>query len=88
MASELARELGFDLSELTAYADSGHDVPLLLAVGKAVAVRPDERLAAEARSRGWEMLGEVRRGLLRGLVRPASAAVPRPADGAEVPGRE
>jgi HAD superfamily hydrolase (TIGR01490 family) len=71
-ARELALAHGTDLAEATAYADSIHDLPLFLAVGRPVAVRPDERLAAEAAARGWETLGEVRRGFVRGLLRSAA----------------
>jgi phosphoserine phosphatase len=36
-----------------AYADSTSDLPMLDAVGFPVAVNPETRLAALARSRGW-----------------------------------
>jgi HAD superfamily hydrolase (TIGR01490 family) len=53
----LARQQ-LDLLELesTLYSDSINDLPLLSAVGRAVAVNPDERLAAEAARRGWPVL--------------------------------
>lgn len=38
------------------YSDSSNDLPLLLAVGRPVAVDPDARLAGEARSRGWPVV--------------------------------
>jgi len=38
------------------YSDSINDLPLLQAVGEAVAVDPDERLFEHARSRGWRVL--------------------------------
>jgi phosphoserine phosphatase len=38
------------------YSDSINDLPLLQAVGRAVAVDPDPRLAAEAVARGWTVL--------------------------------
>lgn len=60
-----------------AYADSNYDLPLLAAAGTAVAVRPDETLAAHAAAAGWEIIGEVRRGPLGALctsLRPATAA--------------
>ena len=38
------------------YSDSINDLPLLQAVGRAVAVDPDARLAAEAAARGWPVL--------------------------------
>ena len=60
-AESLCREAGSSLAEATAYADSIHDLPLMLAVRRAVAVRPDHHLMAEAKSRGWEIMG-VRRG--------------------------
>jgi HAD superfamily hydrolase (TIGR01490 family) len=47
-----------DLLELesTLYSDSINDLPLLRAVKRAVAVNPDERLAAEAAQRGWPVI--------------------------------
>ncbi|MCC7258637.1 MAG: HAD-IB family phosphatase [Gammaproteobacteria bacterium] len=60
-----------------AYGDSIYDLPLLEAAGTAVAVRPDEALAAHAAQAGWEIIGPVRRGFFsvaRAAVRltPAS----------------
>jgi HAD superfamily hydrolase (TIGR01490 family) len=42
--------------ESTCYSDSHNDLALLERVQRAVAVDPDERLAAEARRRGWETI--------------------------------
>ena len=42
--------------ESTLYSDSINDLPLLSAVQRAVAVNPDERLAAVAAERGWPVL--------------------------------
>ncbi len=42
--------------ESTLYSDSINDLPLLGAVRRAVAVDPDERLAAEAAQRGWPVI--------------------------------
>ena len=42
--------------ESWAYSDSANDLPLLRAVQHAVAVHPDERLAAEAAQQGWPVL--------------------------------
>jgi alcohol-forming fatty acyl-CoA reductase len=44
---------GFDATESVAYADSTSDLPLLEAAGYPVAVNPETKLAAIARSRGW-----------------------------------
>jgi HAD superfamily hydrolase (TIGR01490 family) len=51
----LAEREGLDLSRCTAYSDSSNDVPMLSAVGHAVAVNPDTALRIEARERGWEV---------------------------------
>ena len=52
-------EHGLDADALTGavfYSDSRNDLPLLRAVGRPVAVDPDDGLRAEARARGWEIL--------------------------------
>ncbi|GAC1611765.1 MAG: HAD-IB family hydrolase [Mycobacteriales bacterium] len=51
----LAEREGLQLSRCTAYSDSANDVPMLSAVGHAVAVNPDTALREEARARGWEI---------------------------------
>jgi HAD superfamily hydrolase (TIGR01490 family) len=51
----LAEREGLDLSRCTAYSDSSNDIPMLSAVGHAVAVNPDTVLREEARRRGWEV---------------------------------
>ncbi|QGK72460.1 HAD-IB family hydrolase [Allosaccharopolyspora coralli] len=51
----LAASEGLDLRRCTAYSDSANDVPMLSAVGTAVAVNPDQRLRDVARSRGWDV---------------------------------
>lgn len=56
LAQELARGLNTGLQCCVAYADSGDDIPLMRAVGRAVAVNPDRRLAREAGRRGWEIV--------------------------------
>src|SRR5688500_6587802 len=43
-------------AESTCYSDSHNDLPLLERVRRPVVVDPDERLADEARRRGWENL--------------------------------
>ncbi|MDQ1737628.1 MAG: hypothetical protein QOH56_3879, partial [Pseudonocardiales bacterium] len=52
---ELAGREGLDLSLCAAYSDSINDMPLLLLVGRPVAVNPDSALRDEARRRGWEI---------------------------------
>lgn len=59
-----------------AYADSSYDLPLLTAAGTAVAVRPDEELAAHAAAAGWEIIGTVRRGPFGGLRAGPRQAAP------------
>ena len=54
-ASAYATAKGVPLNGCTFYSDSFHDLPLLEAVGKAVAVNPDVRLKREAKKRNWEI---------------------------------
>ena len=51
----LAVREGLDLARCTAYSDSCNDLPMLTAVGTAVAVNPDADLRAVARERGWSI---------------------------------
>jgi HAD superfamily hydrolase (TIGR01490 family) len=51
----LAAAEGLDLARCTAYSDSINDVPMLTAVGRAVAVNPDSALRRAARANGWEV---------------------------------
>ena len=51
----LADREGLDLDRCSAYSDSINDLPMLTAVGRAVAVNPDSALRMEARARGWEV---------------------------------
>lgn len=53
---DLCRRYGRQPEEVAAYGDSGHDLVLLQAVGRPVAVRPDKALTAAALQRGWEIL--------------------------------
>jgi HAD superfamily hydrolase (TIGR01490 family) len=53
--TRLAAAEGLDLARCSAYSDSINDLPLLSAVGRAVAVNPDTALRREARRRGWEI---------------------------------
>ena len=45
-----------DLGESWAYSDSASDLPMLRAVGHAVAVNPDAPLLEVARERGWDVM--------------------------------
>ena len=51
----LAVAEGLDLRRCTAYSDSVNDVPILSAVGTAVAVNPDSELRDIAKERGWQI---------------------------------
>ncbi|MCA8926161.1 MAG: HAD-IB family hydrolase [Planctomycetes bacterium] len=53
---DYAREHEIDLSLSVAYADDAADLPMLSSVGRPVAVNPDTRLLATARSHGWPVL--------------------------------
>jgi HAD superfamily hydrolase (TIGR01490 family) len=65
---ELAVAEGIDLAGSVAYSDGYSDLPLLEAVGGAVAVNPDGRLRQTAVERGWPILeGPQRRRLHPGL---------------------
>jgi HAD superfamily hydrolase (TIGR01490 family) len=45
-----------DLAQSWAYSDSASDLPMLRAVGNAVAVNPDTELAEVARAEGWQVM--------------------------------
>ena len=47
---------GIDLAESWAYSDSASDLPMLRAVGHAVAVNPDAPLLEVARAEGWDVM--------------------------------
>ncbi len=47
---------GIEPADCAFYSDSWHDLPLLRAVGKPVAVNPDRILRKEALKAGWEIL--------------------------------
>jgi phosphoserine phosphatase len=51
-----AAERGVDLADCSFYTDHINDLPLLLAVGRPIAVSPNRRLRAEALRRGWEII--------------------------------
>jgi len=63
----LAASERLDLSRVSAYSDSVHDLPLLSLVGRPHAVNPDTALRRHARRHGWPVV-ELRRGR-RAVVR-------------------
>jgi HAD superfamily hydrolase (TIGR01490 family) len=54
-AQEYCRSKGLALERAAYFGDSKADVPLLEAVGFAIAVNPDEDLLAHANARGWRV---------------------------------
>jgi HAD superfamily hydrolase (TIGR01490 family) len=60
---KLAEERGIGLGKSWAYSDSVNDLPMLSAVGNAVAVNPDAQLRRYAVAAGWEILKQYRREL-------------------------
>ncbi|MGI9556871.1 MAG: HAD family hydrolase, partial [Solirubrobacterales bacterium] len=77
---ELAAEHGVDLGASWAYSDSVSDLPMLMAVGNAVAVNPDDELAAVAQEHGWQVMRFERLG--RRLVLSGAVVVTAAAGGA------
>lgn len=70
-AREAAELVGISLAECVAYADTGDDVELLAAVGTAIAVAPDRRLARHARASGWEIMAAAPARPLRRMLASA-----------------
>lgn len=54
--NDIARSVGYDLSQCFAYSDSITDLPMLSAVGHPTVINPDRNLRREAGERGWPML--------------------------------
>jgi len=69
----LAELEGLDLARCTAYSDSSNDVPMLSAVGHAVAVNPDSALRQQAREHGWDVR-DFRTGRKAALIGVPAAA--------------
>ncbi len=67
-----ARE-GLDLQECSAYSDSSNDIPMLSAVGHAVAVNPDSVLREHARENGWTIRDFRRREQVKQYALPAAS---------------
>lgn len=64
----MAVERDIDLAGSFAYSDSASDIPMLEAVGHAVAVNPDRELARAAAEKGWEVRAFTRPVRLRDRV--------------------
>jgi HAD superfamily hydrolase (TIGR01490 family) len=71
--NELVRWEGLDLTQCYAYSDSVSDLPMLEAVGHAVAVNPDAKLARVARRNGWPIVIFSRR--TKSVIRRTTQAV-------------
>ena len=71
--ADVAERDGIDLAASYAYSDSATDVPMLEAVGHAIAVNPDRELARVARAAGWEIVYFTHRVPLRERVTFPSA---------------
>ena len=68
----LAEQRGIDLANSWSYSDSMSDVPMMEAVGHAVAVNPDAELTALSRSRGWPVVIFAQRSKM--LIRRSTTA--------------
>ena len=66
--TEVAERDGIDLAASYAYSDSGTDVPMLEALGHAVAVNPDRELLRAAKLHDWEVRRFTNRVPLRDRV--------------------
>ena len=64
-----------DLAGSYAYSDSASDLPMLRAVGHAVAVNPDPPLAAVAAQEGWRVMRFDRLGRRLAIAGTTVAAV-------------
>lgn len=60
LAQRVAAEHGVALADVSAYGDSTHDLYLLRAVGRPVAVNPQAALARTAEKNGWEIIDDSR----------------------------
>ncbi|UMG91601.1 haloacid dehalogenase-like hydrolase [Nocardioides sp. TF02-7] len=69
---DFARRNGVDTAASFAYADSHSDLPLLEAVGHAVAVRPDVALLRHARRKHWNIVDWASSGTSRRVLDPAT----------------
>ena len=71
----IAEQNGIDLAESWAYSDSASDLPMLRAVGNAVAVNPDAPLLAAAKEGGWQVMRFDRLGRNLAVAGTVGAAV-------------
>jgi HAD superfamily hydrolase (TIGR01490 family) len=68
----LAAREGLDLSRCYAYSDSSNDMPMLTAVGRAVAVNPDDELRQAAVDNRWPIYDYRGRRNTRVFILPAA----------------
>mgnify|MGYP006277442131 CR=1 FL=1 len=71
---KLAQVEGLDLADCSAYSDSANDIPMLSAVGNAVAVNPDSELRDHAKANDWVIKDFRRRAQVKQYAFPAAAA--------------
>lgn len=73
----LAAAEGLDLANCVAYSDSSNDLPMLQAVGTAIAVNPDRQLRRFARAHHWQVRDyrRARKAALIGLPTAAGMGV-------------
>lgn len=69
----LAEREHLDLSKCSAYSDSANDIPMLSAVGTAVAVNPDPELRQHAKNEGWQIRDFRRRAHIKPYLAPVAA---------------
>lgn len=69
----LAEREHLDLTKCSAYSDSANDIPMLSAVGTAVAVNPDPELRQHAKNEGWQIRDFRRRAHIKPYLAPVAA---------------
>ena len=71
----IAERDGVDLAKSWSYSDSASDLPMMRAVGNAVAVNPDAPLVAAAKENGWQIMRFDRLGRNLAVAGTVTAAV-------------
>lgn len=57
LLTDLCSDFSVDITDVFAYGDSIHDLPLLAVVGYPIAVHPDRELSVEVMKRNWQQIG-------------------------------